>query len=1790
MTIRSNSGAPAFQAPRDFVRCLRDLAASRPAGPALVVVAERGGEASETVLTYAAFDLRVRALAADLQRRFAAGERVLILLDNDEHYAVGMFACFYAGVIAVPVFPPESTRPQHLARLAGIAADARARGILTVGALLELVGQAAQRFGGAEIVVVDQVDPALADRWTERDPALDDVAFLQYTSGSTSAPKGVMVTHGCLMANEQAIREGLSIGADDKFGVWSPLFHDMGLIGGLLQPFYSGIPCVLCAPGYFVERPLRWLQLISRHRITISGGPDFAYRLCLDRIKESQREGLDLSCWRIAYTGAEPVRHDTMAAFVERYAPAGFDAGAVYPCYGLAEATLFVTGGRRGAGMAVGRFDGAALLRSQAVASDDGAPLVGCGRTPSGHMTRIVDPASGVEAAPGMIGEIWAAGPSLAAGYWNRPDETAKTFVERDGERWLRTGDLGFFTGDELFVAGRLKDMIIVRGHNIYPQDIERAVEAGVEAVRKGRVAAFAATLDGEEGIGVAAEVSRGLQKLIPPQALADALGTAVSEQCGEAPKVIVLLQPGGLPKTSSGKLQRGACRQGWIDGSLDFYAVVEQGRAIVGAGAVAGAGAGAGAGLAAAADDTSTELARLWREVLGHEENRSYADDAHFFALGGNSLAAVQLAAGIARRWNVDFPARQVFTHARLGAQAAAVRQCRQADESAPMPIPVLSAARRAQPMPLSPGQQRLWFLWQLAPQGTAYHVQGALRLTGALDADAMGRAVAGVARRHESLRTVFRAGADGGVEQVVASDGALALQLIDLSGAGPDGEPLLAGAMRALNARPFDLTSGPLARAALIRTGRETHVLVLVMHHIISDGASMRVLVEELAARYAAAVAGDDEAPAPAALQYADYAAWENGRTGDEATLRQLAYWRGRLGVADGEPQPVLALPADRPRQPVARHRVAHHRFDLPAALAADARQLARREGTTLFTVLLAAFQALLHRHTGQHDIRVGVPVANRGRPELQEVVGFFVNTLVLRAGVDGRQPLERLLALTRESTLEAQANQELPFERLVEALQPERSLGHHPLFQVMFNHLPEDYVGFAAHTGLAAEALALPEEEAQFELALDTREHPDGRVSAQLSYACELFDASRMERLARHYLMLLRAFTVQPAQCLGDVDLLDPDDARQLAAWGANVRRYSDAVPLHRLIELQVGKTPDAPAVMLGDEALTYAELDVRANRLAHRLIGLGVAAEQRVGLAVPRSVDMVVALLAILKAGGVFVPLDPGYPAERLAAMIEDSGIRLLLTRRGADVALPSHPSVQVIALEELDLAGAPSQAPTAVLNGDNLAYVIYTSGSTGRPKGVAVAHRALVEHVQLSAVFSGLTPRDRMLQFATLNFDGFIEQLFPPLIVGAAIVLRGPALWSHDEFLRTVRERRITIADLPTAYWFTLIQSFAQAGERDYGSLREVHIGGEAMPAEAVPVWIAAGLGHVKLLNTYGPTEAVVVASIFDCAPYIDGARDVPARMPIGQPLPGRSLHVLDADLRPAPAGVAGELHIGGALLARGYLGRASLSAERFIADPFDAAGGRLYRTGDQVRWNAAGELEYLGRIDHQLKIRGFRVEPGEIETVLLAQPEVREAIVIARDDRLVAYASPQPGQAIDAGAMRARLAGLLPDYMVPGVLVPLAALPLNPNGKVDRRALPAPARPIVLAFEAPQGDIEAALATLWSEVLGVERIGRLDNFFELGGHSLLLLKLHRQLAPPRFAFAPAVVDLFRYPTVASLASFMASGGAPRQEGEEGARGEERTKQVAERATRQRQAFLAPRARGGRAGA
>ncbi len=1046
---------------------------------------------------------------------------------------------------------------------------------------------------------------------------------------------------------------------------------------------------------------------------------------------------------------------------------------------------------------------------------------------------------------------------------------------------------------------------------------------------------------------------------------------------------------------------------------------------------------------------------------------------------------------------------------------------------------------ARRApgEPAPLSFGQQRMWFLWKLDPASAAYNLSGGLRLVGTLDVAALHASLNMLVARHASLRTVFREAGDGRVEQVLMPESDLALPRIDLRGSDAEvRERLLEEEVRRLCATPFDLERGPLLRAALVGFGVDEHRLIVVMHHIVSDAQSTQIILDELSSLYAASLEGGEPRLPELPIQYADYAAWQGEWMAGSEGGRQLDWWKAQLDSGS----PVLALATDRPRKADGHYTALASSVAVDGELVAKLRQRALAHGGTLFVALVAAFKALLFRHASMGDISIGVPVANRHRAETADVVGYFVNTQVLRTRIDGRTTLDELLRRTRDAALGAQSNQDIPFERLVEALQPVRSVAHTPLFQVMFNHLRRDDASLQGWPGVLAQRLDFQEPAAQFELTLETCEDARGRVSATFRYAAELFDASTIERMAGHYLAVLEALAESPRQTVGEVELLGGAERQRLKAWGESPRRFEEAELVHRLIERQVQAQPQAVALLFGDEAWTYADLNARANRLAHRLIKLGVGPEVKVGIAAQRSPELVAGLLAILKAGGAYVPLDPDYPAERLAYMVDDSGVGLVLAQDAAMDWLPVTEGLAVLELDGLDLVGEPTHDPQVAVHGENLAYVIYTSGSTGRPKGAANRHCSLLNRLAWMQQVYELDGSDTVLQKTPFSFDVSVWEFFWPLMTGARLAVAGPGDHRDPQrLLELIHQHLVTTLHFVPS----MLQAFlAHDGIDTCASLRRILCSGEALPAEAQNE-VFRRLPRAGLSNLYGPTEAAIDVTHWACR------NDGRSQLPIGQPISGIQTHVLDTDLNLAPAGTVGELFLGGIGLARGYLGRAGLSAERFVADPFGTDGGRLYRTGDLVRWNGEGQLEYLGRIDHQVKIRGFRIELGEVEAQLLSLPGVREAVVAPREGpggpRLVAYVSALAGRELDAGELRERLGRQLPDYMVPSVLVALESLPLNANGKVDRKALPDPTPESGRGYEAPQGEVEEALAAIWAEVLGLERVGRHDNFFELGGHSLAALQVRARTAH-RLGCEVSVRQLFDFQTLREVAISIAA--------------------------------------------
>ncbi|WP_438281677.1 amino acid adenylation domain-containing protein, partial [Pseudomonas alabamensis] len=1045
-------------------------------------------------------------------------------------------------------------------------------------------------------------------------------------------------------------------------------------------------------------------------------------------------------------------------------------------------------------------------------------------------------------------------------------------------------------------------------------------------------------------------------------------------------------------------------------------------------------------------------------------------------------------------------------------------------------------------QPLLLSYAQERQWFLWQLDPHSAAYHLSSALMLEGRLDVDALERSFDTLVQRHETLRTRF-VEQDGQTLQVIDAHRPFALQRATLP--APLDDAAIRDWVEAQSRCLFDLSQAPLMRVALLDIGEQRQVLVITQHHIVSDGWSMQIMVDELMQLYAGQVQGMPAQLPVLPIQYADYALWQREWMEAGERERQLNYWTARLG---GE-QPVLELPLDHPRPAVQSFDGAVLGIHLPPPLGQALKQLAQAENVTLFMLLLATFQTLLHRYSGQDDIRVGVPVANRNRVETEGLLGFFVNTQILKADVDGQQGFRTLLAQVRQSVLDAQDHQDLPFEQLVDALQPERTLSHNALFQVMYSHQGREESGWGERQlpGLALRTLDWSTGNAQFDLTLTTYEREDG-LDASLTYATDLFEPQTAERLGRHWLNLLQAIVADPSQRIGELPMLDDEERLiTLGQWNGSVVSHPSQGTLHGLIERQVERSPQAIAISHAGTSLSYETLNRRANRLAHRLIEAGVGADVRVGLAVERGPDMLVGLLAILKAGGAYVPLDPSYPADRLAYMIEDSGIALLLAQPTLLTRLPVADDLACEALGEDAGAGYPEHNPGVALDAGNLAYVIYTSGSTGKPKGTLLAHHNVVRLFAATEHWFGFDESDVWTLFHSYAFDFSVWEIFGALLYGGRLVIvPHDTSRSPDAFFDLLVDEQVTVLNQTPSAFSPLMQvACAPAQVPAQLALRHVVFGGEALDVKSLKPWLERfGDRQPRLINMYGITEITVHVTY---RPITLADLDGEVGSPIGEVIPDLSWYLLDPSLNPVARGCIGELYIGQAGLARGYLNRGDLTATRFIPDPFGTAGERLYRTGDLARYSADGVIEYIGRIDHQVKIRGFRIELGEIEARLAALPEVSQAVVLAQQAasgaQLVGYVVVQAAggdTSVVRDTLRRQLREQLPEHMVPAHLMVLDALPLTVNGKLDRRALPQPDASLLQgAYVAPGTELEQRIADLWRDVLKLERVGLTDNFFELGGDSIMSIQMVSRARQAGIRFSPK--DLFQHQTVQRLA-------------------------------------------------
>jgi len=1550
--------------------------------------------------------------------------------------------------------------------------------------------------GGIRVVCLDQQGEEIAGESGRRARSgvqAESMAYIYYTSGSTGRPKGVVMAHSGIVNYMRWGVEAYEARGGHGAAVHSSIAVDLTLTNFL--PLFVGEKMVLAEEMPGVEGLVELLQgkpEWSLLKVTPTHLTLLNTRLTAEEMRHSTR---------VLVIGADNLVAEPTLVWREQ-AP----GVKLVNEYGPTETVV-----------------GCSIYRIEAGAPRSGGMPIG---KPIANMRMYLLDKEGQPVPVGVVGELYIGGIGVARGYWGRPELTAERFLPdpyggEAGGRYYRTGDRARLLGDgDVEFLGRVDHQVKIRGYRIEPAEVE-AVLSGCAGVQKAMVVVREDVPGEKRLVGYVAVGDKGRSGVPGVGELREYLKERLPEYM--VPSAWVMMEE--LPVRGSGKID-----------PKDLPRPEQQGLEE----------------LETAGPRTPEEeiLCGIFAEVLNLDR---IGVGRNFFEAGGHSLLATRAISRMRSVFGVELPFRALFEVPTAAGLAERIVAARGARTDSVMPIVHVS---RESDLPLSYAQQRLWFLNQLEPESAAYHIPFAVRLSGELNLEILEKSVNAIVRRHEVLRTSF-ATRNGNPVQVISAELNLNVEVADLRHMeGLQREAEIRRLAAAESARPFDLERGPLLRMKLLQLEEQDHVLLAVMHHIVSDGWSVGIMMREFAELYSSCLRGEESRLPRLEIQYADFAVWQRQWLQGRILEEQLGYWRKQLAGV-----PMLEMPTDYPRPTVTSHRGAKVELRVGRDLTEKLRELGRREGVTLFMTLLAGCKVILSRYANQHDIAVATPIANRNRIETEALIGFFVNTLVLRTEVSGDLDFKQVLTRVRHVALDGYQHQDVPFEKLVEELQPERDRSRSPLFQVMLVlHNTEQQV--LQLPGLRVSGCAIESGIEKFDLSLGLWESADG-LGGEISYACDLYKAETIERLAGHLRQVLEQMVSGPGCRIGELVLLTAEEREQvLVGWNQTKAEYPLGC-VHQLFEEQAARTPDAVAVICGEQNLTYGELNEKAERLASYLVEAGVEIETRVGIYLRRSLELLIGVLGVLKAGATYVPVEPGLPKERIEYMMENAGIEWVLVEAatlgdlalaGVDVVMMDGAGTDADWLEEMSMEERRSETEEVrmrkrILTAENLAYIIYTSGSTGQPKGVAVTHHGLANYLQWAVRAYDFRPGTPSLWHSSLSFDLTVTSIYPALLTGGCIEI----LPQSAEF-RDIPEH----LGFGNQYLLKLTPGHLQILngllEKDSGTAKKAKalvIGGEMLRYGDLDFWLSAAPG-ARLINEYGPTETVVGCCIYE----VTGNEQLRGSVPIGKAISNTRMYILDELLQPVPVGMKGEIYIGGAGVARGYWDRPELTGERFVPDPFSQTGGeRLYRAGDVGRYRSDGNIEYLGRTDHQVKLRGYRIELGEIESVLATHSAVRQAVVVAREDeqddkRLVGYVVLADGHGIPTlDQLKNHLRTRLPEYMVPAALVALDRIPLTPNGKLDTRALPK-LETTTVADDVPLYDeITAQLEKIWRELLKAPRIGLRQTFFELGGHSLLALKLIRRIKE-QFGRELALSAVFEAATVEQMSQLLRRGAHP----------------------------------------
>ncbi len=1671
------------------------------------------------------FQTSLRLLYVFQQFGYKQGDEVIFQIDDNEKFVYSFWACILGGMIPVPVATGNNDEHKHkLFKIWSILNNPR---ILMSAALLESIdvfakeNELSSQLEQIRKSAIFMDDAIQTERYGEiYHPQEKDLAFIQFSSGSTGDPKGVMITHKNVFINLKSVLKWDHYDSHDSGLSWLPLTHDMGLIGFHIKEVLAGINQYSMPTQLFLSNPLLWIQKVSEHKATILYSPNFGYKQVLKSYDPEIRQAWDLSNVRIMYNGAEPTSLDVNNEFLDKLSVYGLKRNTMKPAYGLAESTIAVSFPIVGEEFIYHALNRNHLRVGETVVDttkddinaiiylDVGYPIYDC-------YVRVCDEENN-DIGENKIGYVQISGGNVTSGYYNNKQATKDTFTS-DG--WLNTGDLGFIRNKRLTITGRAKDVIFVAGQNFYSHDIERTAEC-VDGVEPGKLAAAGVFNDKlksdelilfvmyEEKIDSFIDIAIKLKRLISQKN-----GIEVSE----------VIPVKDIPKTSSGKLQRFKLRENYINGEYDL--IKQQMHALL-------AEEFSKREIIPPVTPTQIELVKIWSEVL----NRNLISiNDNFFELGGDSLKITQMLSRIRESFKVELSQTEIFNCHILEDLAGVIEGAVQKQDSTTCEISKTTLGMEK--TKLSFAQQRLWFLDRLNLQSIQYNLAIGLVLKGSLNIDALNESFNAIIKRHKVLQAYFVED-NGQPVQVFNQEVKMPMEFIDLQNIPYNNRKAKVVQLAEQEAKtPFNLEKCPLIRSKLVTVDQNEHILILVVHHIVFDGWSFGILLKELNYYYDAYL-NETVQPLPElTIQYADFAQWQIENIQAGSLKNQLAYWKKQLeGSAT-----VLELPIDKQRPPVQTYNGAKFTSIIPLELVEELQKYARQENVTLFMVLLAAFKVLLYKYSGQTDIIVGSPIANRNTKTIEELIGFFANNVILRTCFSSEIKFNELLKQIKNETLEAYINQDVPFEKIVEELHLERDMSRNPLFQVLFGMQNTPMVNLEL-SKLNISTLEIDPGYSRFDLAVDIRNVGEV-LAADFEYNTDLFNEETIVRMAGHYKQLLVGILNNPNLELDRYNVLTEEEKNTIILdWNNTKEDIGDFSSWTELFEKQAVETPNAIAVVCGKQQMSYTQLNESSNRLAHYLKSYGIGPESIVGIYLDRSIDMLIGLLSIHKAGAAYLPMDPIFPKDRLAYMIEDANVSIILSEEKLIDTLPNH-NARVICLDSeqniISRYSAESIAQNKASN--NLAYVIYTSGSTGKPKGVQIEQHALINLLLSFAKKTEMKETDALLAVTTLSFDIAGLELYMPLIRGAKLVIaQRDDVMDGSSLIRILNEQNITMMQATPATWRLLIES----GWTGCSSLK-VLCGGEALPKDLANQLIDRC--HT-LLNVYGPTETTIWSTL-------DSVEANEKMISIGKPIANTQVYVVDKAMNPVPIGVPGELLIGGDGLARGYMNLPELTKEKFIPDIFsNKPNAFLYNTGDIVKFTSNGKLEYVGRKDNQVKIRGFRIELGEIEALINLEQAVKECVVVAKElipgeQALVAYIIPSSETMCtdtDIEYIRKSLKEKLPDYMVPTAFMVMDSYPMTPNGKIDRKALPVPERvnkTYETNYEAPSSKIENQLEAIWREVLKLDKIDVNSSFFDLGGHSLLLAQVRSKIGSV-LNREVSIMDLFKYPTIASLSGFL----------------------------------------------